>query len=194
MLTNEGPGARVIELAKTFQEESNPFLSSSDANPFSGASSSANVSATVQPKDSGNDWVDLLTGEGPCFDQTAQPAKGSVVDNGGDLLDFLDQAVVEYHGSEADNKLSSRHDGRTSENSSQLYINSLKSLAGTQLVCYDLTCLFHCITMHFILNFFFFFLEKKNSQSFMKSFFKKFINYHFFCGLRLLSFLGLISL
>ncbi|XP_024928266.3 probable phosphoinositide phosphatase SAC9 isoform X2 [Ziziphus jujuba] len=133
MLTNEGPGARVIELAKTFQEESNPFLSSSDANPFSGASSSANVSATVQPKDSGNDWVDLLTGEGPCFDQTAQPAKGSVVDNGGDLLDFLDQAVVEYHGSEADNKLSSRHDGRTSENSSQLYINSLKSLAGTQL-------------------------------------------------------------
>lgn len=138
MLTEEGSGARLIERAKTFQEESNPFLPSSETNPFFGASSSENVSSSVQPSDRGNDWVDLLTGEGTFSDHIAQSVTGCDVDKGGDLLDFLDQAVVEYNGAEVGSKFPSTNDGRTSESGSQQYINCLRSLAGSQMVCYCL--------------------------------------------------------
>lgn len=88
----------------------------------------------VQPSASGNNLVDLLTGEVMLSEHVAQPVIGNTEDKGGDLLDFLDQAIVEYHGAETDHKFPSSHDGRSSDSSSQKYINCLKSCAGPRLV------------------------------------------------------------
>lgn len=136
ILTNEGPGATLVEIAKSFQKETNPFLSSSDTNPFFGASSLENMSASVQTRASGNDWVDLLTGGDSFPVHIAQPVTENTLDKGSDLVGFLDQVVVECHvGAENDKKLSSSQDSKTSVSSSQQYISCLKSLAGPQLVC-----------------------------------------------------------
>ena len=79
--------------------------------------------------------VDLLTGEESFSNHIVQPVTGNIVDNGSDFLDFLDQAVVEYHGgAETDNKFSSSQDGRNPISSSQQYISCLKSLVGPHLV------------------------------------------------------------
>ncbi|PON83295.1 SAC domain containing protein [Trema orientale] len=142
VLTNEGPGATLVEIAKSFQEEqsqsfqedTNPFLSGSEANPFFGASSLENVSASTQTSASGNDWVDLLTGVDSFSNNIAQPVTENIVDKGSEELDFLDHAVVEYHGGAAsDKKLSSSQDRKTSGGGSQQYISCLKSLAGPLL-------------------------------------------------------------
>ncbi|KAF4352525.1 hypothetical protein G4B88_013355, partial [Cannabis sativa] len=136
ILTNEGPGAKLVEISKNFQEETNPFLAaSSETNPFSGASSHETVSTSVQPSASSNDWVDLLTGGESFSDHVAQPVTvNTTLDQGSDLLDFLDQAVVEYHGvAESDKKVLPSQDSKTSASSSEQYISCLKSLAGLQL-------------------------------------------------------------
>lgn len=136
ILTNEGPGATLVEIAKSSQNETNPFLSGSDNTPFSGASPLENVSASVQTSAPSKDWVDLLTGVDDFSNHTTQPVTENTVNKGSDLLDFLDQAVVEYHGgAESDKKLSSSQDSKTSVGSSQQYISRLKSLAGPMLVC-----------------------------------------------------------
>ncbi|XP_004287153.1 PREDICTED: uncharacterized protein LOC101296222 [Fragaria vesca subsp. vesca] len=127
----EGPGARLPEQAKIFQNETNSSLSRSNTNPFYGASSKI-VPPPVQPSASANNLVDLLTGE-IISEHFAQPVIGNAVDKQGDLLDFLDQAVVEYHGAQNDLKLSSSHDGRSSDSSSQQYIDRLKSLTGPRM-------------------------------------------------------------
>lgn len=88
----------------------------------------------VQPSASANNLVDLLTGEVILSEHIAQPLIGNAVDKGGDLLDFLDQAVVQYHGAETDHKLSSSHDVRSSDSSSQQYIDRLKSFSGPRMV------------------------------------------------------------
>ncbi|CAL9028270.1 unnamed protein product [Prunus brigantina] len=133
VFTNEGPGATLPEHTKKIQNETNPFSSGLDTNPFSGASSNENVPPPVQPSASGNNLVDLLTGEVMLSEHVAQPVIGNTEDKGGDLLDFLDQAIVEYHGAETDHKFPSSHDGRSSDSSSQKYINCLKSCAGPRL-------------------------------------------------------------
>ncbi|KAM5548265.1 putative phosphoinositide phosphatase SAC9 [Rosa sericea] len=132
VFNKEGPGARLPEQAKNFQNETKPSFSRSDTNPFSGASSN-DVALPVQPCVSADNLVDLLTGEVILSEQIAQPVIGNAVDKGGDLLDFLDQAVVEYHGAQNDHKLSSSHDGRSSDSSSQQYIDRLKSLTGPRM-------------------------------------------------------------
>ncbi|KAL5578722.1 hypothetical protein UlMin_011164 [Ulmus minor] len=134
IFTNEGHGIKLIEHAKSVQQEATPFLSSSDTNPFLGTPSHENVSASVQSSSSGNNLVDLLTGEESFSNHIVQPMTGNIVDNGSDFLDFLDQAVVEYRGgAETDNKFSSSQDGRNPISSSQQYISCLKSLVGPHL-------------------------------------------------------------
>ncbi|XP_050383485.1 probable phosphoinositide phosphatase SAC9 [Argentina anserina] len=132
VFNKEGPGARLPEQAKTFQNETKPSFSRSYTNPFSGASS-IDVPPPVQTSASANNLVDLLTGEIIHSEHIAQPVIGNDTDNGGDLLDFLDQAVVEYHGAQNDHKLSSSHDGRASDSRSQQYINQLKLIAGPRM-------------------------------------------------------------
>ncbi|TQD80193.1 hypothetical protein C1H46_034247 [Malus baccata] len=130
VFTNEGPGARLPEHAKNLQNENIHFSSGSKTNPFSGASFTENVLPPVQPSASANNLVDLLTGEMVLSEHIAAPVIGNVEDKGGDLLDFLDQAIVEYHDAETDHK---SHDGKPSDSSSQQYIDCLKSVAGPHM-------------------------------------------------------------
>ncbi|KAL5784249.1 hypothetical protein ACOSQ2_006641 [Xanthoceras sorbifolium] len=134
VFTNEGSGARLIELAKKIQVENKPFMSSSDANPFSDASlSNENVTKSVQQGASANPWVDLLTGGGTFSDPVCEPVVSNVVYEGDNVLDFLDDAVVEYRAAETDHKASPTEDGRPPDSGTHQYINSLKSLAGPHM-------------------------------------------------------------
>jgi hypothetical protein len=150
VFSNEGPGARITELAKKTHEESNLFLSSTETNPFSSASLSNDITPSIQKSDSTN-WLDLLTGDDMFSDPLSQPVMQYDVHEGSDnmfshplsqtvtqnnlheendLLGFLDQAVTEHRGTVADDKLSSSQDS-----SAQKYINCLKLFAGPQMVC-----------------------------------------------------------
>lgn len=130
VFTNEGHGKRLIELAKNSQKEINPFLSSSDSNPFLGTSSNENMPPLVQQSAPANLWVDLLTGEDTFSDPILQPVRRNTVNEGSDVLDFLDQAVVEFHGAQDDHIHSSSQDLQPSDSSSQQYLTCLTSLAG----------------------------------------------------------------
>ncbi|XVE84406.1 hypothetical protein DITRI_Ditri17bG0009900 [Diplodiscus trichospermus] len=135
VFANEGHGAKLTELAKKFHKETNPFLSGSKTDPFSDSSLSDEALSTSAKKGSANDWVDLLTGAGgDVFSESvSQPVTENAAYKGGDLLDFLDQAVVDYHDPEADHKSSTSQDGRPQESGSQKYINCLKSLLGPHM-------------------------------------------------------------
>ena len=148
MFTNEGHGKRLIELAKNSQKEINPFLFSSDSNPFLGTSTNENLPPLVQQSASANLWVDLLTGEGTVSEPIVEPVRGNALNEGSDVLDFLDQAVVEFHGAEDDHTHSSSQDLRPSDSSSQQYLTCLTSLAGPSVVrCY----LFYVALSHHII-------------------------------------------
>ncbi|XP_022722014.1 probable phosphoinositide phosphatase SAC9 isoform X1 [Durio zibethinus] len=133
VFANEGNGARLTELAKKFQKETNPFLSGSDTNPFSGTSLSNEAVSTSAKQGSANDCVDLLTGGDVFPESISQPVTENAAYQGGHLLDFLDQAVVDYHGPDTDHKSSTSQDGRPQESGTQKYINCLKSLAGPHM-------------------------------------------------------------
>ncbi|KAH9726883.1 putative phosphoinositide phosphatase SAC9 [Citrus sinensis] len=143
VFNNEGPGARLIELGKKFQGETDPFLSNSVTNtvPFS----NENVSTSMQTEAASNPWVDLLSGgdtfsdplsepfsnplSEPFSDPLSEPVTRNVASGGADLLDFLDQPIVEDHGVET-YKRSSTQDGCSLASGAQQYISCLKSLAG----------------------------------------------------------------
>jgi hypothetical protein len=141
IFTNEGPGATLIELAS--KKETNPFSSTSESNPFLSTSTNENVTPSVQQSASANLWADLLTGEDSFSEAVSQPSRGNVLNEGSDLLDFLDQSVVEIRGAQ-DDTYSSSQDVRPSDSSSQQYITCLKSLVGPTMVC--------CYLLHVALN------------------------------------------
>ncbi|KAG8654390.1 hypothetical protein MANES_05G186753v8 [Manihot esculenta] len=135
VFNNEGSGARIAEAAKKSLKETkaNPFLSGAESNPFSNTSlTNETVMPSMQNSSSAN-WLDLLTGEDKISEPVSEPFSHPLAQNnvqeGSDSLDFLDQAVIEYHGAERDNKFSSSHDA----NNVQKYINCLKTLAGPQM-------------------------------------------------------------
>ncbi|KAG2727625.1 hypothetical protein I3760_01G166000 [Carya illinoinensis] len=133
IFTNDGPGERLNELAKRSHKETNPSLSSIDSNPFLGTSSSEDVPPSVQQITSTNLWVDLLTGEETSSEPFSQPVREKVVNEGSDLLDFLDQAAIEFSGAQNDQRHSSSQDMQTSDSISQQYITCLTSLAGPRM-------------------------------------------------------------
>ncbi|XP_057415949.1 probable phosphoinositide phosphatase SAC9 [Lotus japonicus] len=130
VFTNEGPGTRLIEHVKKFQEEVNPFLSGSDINPFN-PSSTGNVSPPEQGGTSADLLIDLLSGEDPLPHPLAQPVTENVVYEESDPLDFLDQSV-ECHSAKTDSK-NSLEGSRSSDNSAEQYLKCLRSLAGPNL-------------------------------------------------------------
>ncbi|KAI9082350.1 hypothetical protein K1719_035773 [Acacia pycnantha] len=131
MLTDEGPGRRLIEHVKKFQKEANPFLWGSDINLFN-SSSSKKLSQPVQRSTFADPFVDLLTGEDPLAHPLAQPITENVVHKESDALDFLDQAVVEYHSVKSDSNISAFKD-ESSDPSAEQYLSCLKSLTGPSL-------------------------------------------------------------
>ncbi|XP_010413648.1 PREDICTED: probable phosphoinositide phosphatase SAC9 [Camelina sativa] len=135
MFTCERTGGRLAELARKPDEDEIPFSPSSDLNPFAAKSSQTEtVSTPVHQKDPfpGN-LLDLLTGEDSSSDPFPQPVVDSVASGDNDMLDFLDQAVVEYRGSETVPGGSVPQDKRPKESGVHLYINCLKSLAGPNM-------------------------------------------------------------
>lgn len=129
--TGEGCGAKLIKFSKKFQKESNPFMSNPESNPFSGSLSNDNVLPSDERGISGNHFVDLLTG-GDTFNEPPSHPLAENVTYDGDDLDFLDQAVVEYHGAENDTKTFPEAE-KTLANGNQQYIGHLKYLAGADL-------------------------------------------------------------
>lgn len=132
---NEGSGARIAELAKQCPKENNPFLSDAtdNHNPFSGSSLSNEIVPPPMQKRTSENWLDLLTGEDAFSEPVSLPLTQNNVQEGSNLLDFLDQAVIEYDGAETDKKFSSSHDARATDSSAQKYINCLKTLSGPQM-------------------------------------------------------------
>ncbi|XP_054798081.1 LOW QUALITY PROTEIN: probable phosphoinositide phosphatase SAC9 [Prosopis cineraria] len=131
MLTDEGPGRRLVEHVRKFQTGTNPFLSVSDINPFN-SSSSKNSSPPVQRSTSADLFIDLLTGEDPLAHPLVQPVTENVVYKESDALDFLDQAAVEYQSAKSDHKISAFKDA-SSDTSAKQYLSCLKSLTGPSL-------------------------------------------------------------
>ncbi|MCL7028352.1 hypothetical protein MKW94_003528 [Papaver nudicaule] len=141
IFTKEGPGEKFSELLNKHQgqEEKNPFLSSSDTNPFVGSSmSSENVLPSAQLTSPASLTFDFLTGDIGVPDTISQQqmpySTGNVASGGGDLLDFLDNPIVEFNGSE-DSKFSSLpQDGKPADNSGiQHYSNCFKALIGPHM-------------------------------------------------------------
>lgn len=138
MFTCERTGGRLAELARKPDEDEIPFSSCSDLNPFAAKSSQTEtVSTPVQQKDPfPSNLIDLLTGEDSSSDPFPQPVMECAASGDNDMLDFLDQAVVEYRGSETVPTGSVPQDKRPKESGGHLYLNCLKSLAGPNMVCY----------------------------------------------------------
>lgn len=135
VFTNEGSGARLTERAKGSKRETKSSSSGSDINPFIAASFlNETGSSSVQQRASTNNLVDLLTGENIHSESVPQPIEASVPYDGGDPLDFLDQAVVQYHNAETDHRSFSPQDGKHTDSSSQQYTNCLKYLTGSHTV------------------------------------------------------------
>ncbi|XP_050236082.1 probable phosphoinositide phosphatase SAC9 isoform X2 [Mercurialis annua] len=129
---NEGSGSRIVELSKKCLKETNPFLSSMDSNPFSGTSSSAETAAPQMQQRASSDWLDLLTGGDAVSEPISHPLAQNSVQDGSDLLDFLDNAVVEFHGAPTDKQSSLSQEAKPAD-SARKYINCLKALAGPKM-------------------------------------------------------------
>lgn len=138
MLTCERTGGRLAEVARKTDEDEIPFSSCSDLNPFAAKSlQTETVSTPVQQQDPfPSNLLDLLTGEDSSSDPFPQPAVECIASGGNDMLDFLDQAVVEYGGSETVPGGSFPQDKSLRESGSHMYLNCLKSLVGPNVVCY----------------------------------------------------------
>lgn len=127
------------------QKENNLFLSSSDTNPFTGSLSNGVASAPNAPDTSEDHFVDLLSGDYSFSEPISQPVRAHTTHEAGDILDFLDQAIIEHNAAEGDQKSFSEYN-KSSEQGNQQYIRCLKSLAGADLVClHDSSMLIACI-------------------------------------------------
>lgn len=133
--TREGPGARLYERTINCQKDTNPFLSGTDTNPFGTTLSNDKVSKSVQPDTFTNPWVDLLSGENTASESISQPATEMVVHEGGDILSFLDDHVMQYSNGGNDSKSVRSQDSKPSDTGAEQYINCFKLLAGPRMVC-----------------------------------------------------------
>lgn len=137
MFTCELTRGRLAEVARKTDDDEIPFSSSSDLNPFAAKSlQTETVSTPVQQNDPfPSNLLDLLTGDDSSSDPLPQPVVEYDASGGNDMLDFLDQAVVEYQGSETVPGGSFSQDIKPRESGSHLYLDCLKSLVGPNMVC-----------------------------------------------------------
>lgn len=134
IFTNEGHGARLYDIAKKSQKETNPFSSvGSDINPFAEASYD---NASQLNSSANSPLVDLLTGEITRVDAIQQPVRENINYSGGvDLLDFLDGADIQPSHSHGDFTSPSSQDGKYYlDNGAKQYISCFRSLIGQNSV------------------------------------------------------------
>ncbi|KAK4425168.1 putative phosphoinositide phosphatase SAC9 [Sesamum alatum] len=129
IFSREETGARFIERINSHQKEISPSLSETETNAFAADLTNDRRPASVQSESSANSFVDLLTGELRFSDSISQPATEPVVNNGNDLLDFLDDAITQPVSDGSDHSKIVSSQGH-SDNGSQQYITSFKLLAG----------------------------------------------------------------
>ncbi|KAK4426436.1 putative phosphoinositide phosphatase SAC9 [Sesamum alatum] len=129
IFSREENGARFIERINSHQKEISPSLSETETNAFAADLTNDRRPASVQSESSANSFVDLLTGELRFSDSISQPATEPVVNNGNDLLDFLDDAITQPVSDGSDHSKIVSSQGH-SDNGSQQYITSFKLLAG----------------------------------------------------------------
>ncbi|GMH21986.1 hypothetical protein Nepgr_023829 [Nepenthes gracilis] len=132
VFANEGPGARLCELAAKCQKE--PFYELDEAvnkaAPLGHSSlSNEDMIGPAQPNSSSSQWVDLLTGESTYSDSISQPVV-ETERGGGDLLDFLDKSVNKNHIDGTVSRCFPSQDVNLSHSSAKQYINVVKSLTG----------------------------------------------------------------
>ncbi|CAI9108519.1 OLC1v1008119C1 [Oldenlandia corymbosa var. corymbosa] len=131
ILTGEGCGS-ISSLGRVAGHEKEAIVSVSDTNPFGFPLSDDKMSHAKEDKSS-NSWIDLLTGEERSSDSISEPIVQTIIPEGSDLLDFLDDAVVHHqNGGKGDNaKVMSSQ--QPSDSSTQQYIECLKLLSGPRM-------------------------------------------------------------
>lgn len=148
ILSHEESGASLIECLNGHSKEMNPFVTETDINHLNGTSTNQKEASPFQSQPSANSFVDLLTGEIVFSDTISQPVSEPAVHEGGDLLNFLDDFVVQpvsqgnnigdvgrqpvSQGNNSSKIVSSQG---PSDNGSQEYIRLFKLLAGPHWVC-----------------------------------------------------------
>ncbi|KAF9593505.1 hypothetical protein IFM89_023998 [Coptis chinensis] len=133
IFTREGPGLKFSAIRNKTLKETNPFHLGPDNNPFVSASvSHENALSLAPPSAPGNLAVDLLTGDfgssEPIFHSEMPLSIGNAGSGGGDLLDFLDDAVVDHKGLDADSEASPQDRNLPNDSGVQHYINCFKAL------------------------------------------------------------------
>ncbi|KAL9177395.1 hypothetical protein ABFS82_01G055700 [Erythranthe guttata] len=129
-LFSHGDGAaRFIEHVNGQTKEINPFLSETNSNTLAAVVTNDRKPPSLQSESSAIPLIDLLTGEVILPDSNSQPVAESVVHEGSDLLDFLDDVVTQpvSGGMNQSKNVSSQG---PSDNGSQQYIRLFKLLAG----------------------------------------------------------------
>uniref|UniRef100_A0A2P2LRY0 Phosphoinositide phosphatase SAC9 n=1 Tax=Rhizophora mucronata TaxID=61149 RepID=A0A2P2LRY0_RHIMU len=129
---NEGPGARIIELANKYQKANNPFFPGSDTNSFSGTPLFNEIDSQSGQQSASTNWLDLLSADDAFSELSSLPVMQQCAHEGTDILDFLDQAVIEHVDTKSDHKFSASQYLRSPHSSAQKYINCLRSLMGLQ--------------------------------------------------------------
>ncbi|CAH9117203.1 unnamed protein product [Cuscuta europaea] len=132
IFNGEGPCLKLNEDINPHPQEINPFMSGHETNPFAANLSNDKVSPTTFADSSANLWDDLLTGESRIADSLTETAGGAVTQEGGDLLDFLDDSLFRpQDGGNGDTNAISL--GGASGDCTSKYIDCLKQLAGPNL-------------------------------------------------------------
>lgn len=130
----EDGAARFIERINGQTKEINPFVSETNNNPLAATVKNDREPPSFPSESSANSLIDLLTGEVTITDSISQPVAESVVHDGSNLLDFLDD-VVAQPVSDGNNQSKIVSSQGSSDNGSQQYIRLFKLLAGPHWVC-----------------------------------------------------------
>lgn len=149
IFSHEESGASLIECLNGHSKEVNPFIAETNTNHLDATSTNHREASPFQSEPSANSFVDLLSGEVVFSDTISQPVAESVVHEGGDLLNFLDDFisepvsqgnnnlgdVVRQSVSQENNNSKIVSSEGPSDNGSQEYIRLFKFLAGPHWVC-----------------------------------------------------------
>lgn len=134
IFSHEDSGSSFIERLNGHSKEMSPFLTETDTNPLAGAITNYREPPSFQSESSANSLVDLLTGEVALPNSITQPVAETVVHEGSDILNFLDDVVTKPVSDENNHSKIVSSQGPT-DNGSQQYIKLFKLLAGPHWVC-----------------------------------------------------------
>nr|XP_017235190.1 PREDICTED: probable phosphoinositide phosphatase SAC9 isoform X2 [Daucus carota subsp. sativus] len=131
IFNREGRGARLCEGTQKNSGDANSSVYSTETNPFSADLCNEKTSPPLEPYNSVNSTVDLLSGGDGYLESSSPPVIRDDVHERGDLLDFLDDFVQQTV--QSDSKSIHMQKGNIPEDSAYQYLNSYRLLAGQHL-------------------------------------------------------------